>query len=106
MDINHKLDLIQKLRKEQAVREQECYRNYCRENRQVQPTLYDVNKGKINSFRLRFLLAILLFLCFFLLEQRNIKIWEIDADKIADYIGENTVFDSEMFDKSIKLFDK
>ena len=69
LDIEHKLDLIQQIHREQAGNE-------------LQGTWFA-------SFHLRLLLAMLLFLCFFVMEKKKIEIYGISYTEIVEYIDSN-----------------
>ena len=92
MDINRKLNVIQEMRREQIRREREIY--YPEYRRGIWDKKAEENEGKtlFLHFRLRLLIAILLFFCFFMMEQRMIKIGEIGYMEIEQYIGENCYF--------------
>ena len=106
MDIEDKLNLIQQLHREQEENERNIYHNlryrnydrkwndfsvcddgyYKRDDSQNQ----EVQGSWIASFRLRLLLAVLLFLCFFVMEKKNIKYGEIGYQEVVEYIGSNS----------------
>lgn len=105
MDIEHKLDLIQQIHREQEENERLInsnlkQRNYNREN--YTPGIYDYRGHGRNfseeqdlqgawfaSFRLRLLLAVLLFLCLFTMDKKEIEIGGIGSVEIIDYIEKN-----------------
>ena len=72
MDIEHKLDLIQQIHREQGENE-----------------LYIYDKSWMASFLFRLLIAVLLFLCFFVMDKKEIVYKEIGSSKIVQYISEN-----------------
>lgn len=77
LDIEQKLDLIQQIHREQEKNE----RYYRKES-----------EGQVSwsaSFRLRLLLAVLLFLCFFVMEKKQVEVGGICSSDIVDYIGSN-----------------
>jgi len=89
VDIDSKLSVIQEMRREQIRRERE---SYYPEYRRMPERLRVENEKEGHwflSFRLRLLIAILLFFCFFLLEQKEIKIGGIGTVEITEYLGEN-----------------
>ena len=79
MDIEQKLDLIQQIHREQAESERNFYRKY----NHKEPVYYDYGVYEIKqseeneriswavSFRLRLILAIVLFMCFFVMEKKE-----------------------------------
>ena len=89
MDIDSKLSVIQEMRREQIRRERESYYpEYRRMN--VGKTIENPKESHwFLSLRLRLLVAIFLFFCFFLMEQKDIRIGEIGAVEIVEYIEKN-----------------
>ncbi|MBQ9989500.1 MAG: hypothetical protein IJP31_00945 [Lachnospiraceae bacterium] len=93
MQLEEKLALIQKMRQNEQ-------RNY--ERMGVCNDSYRYTKGDLqadiwpgeqislfsSSFRLRFLLALFLFLAFFYLDIRQISLGKLDSEWIQHYIGE------------------
>ena len=80
MDIEHKLDLIQQIHREQAESERNFYRKYnYREPVYHDYGVYGKSRSEeketiswIASFRLRLLLAVVLFICFFVMEKKEL----------------------------------
>ena len=93
MDINHKLDLIQELRREQSRRERVIYRNYDRSFRGDSSLEEENLKSVFASFRLRLLTAILLFLCFFLMDRKDVSFGEIGKQQIVECISGHIMTD-------------
>lgn len=89
MNIDHKFDLIQELRREQERRERSSYGRYVREYQQEEEN----GNSFLASFRLRMLTAILLFFCFFLMDKKEISFNEIESQKIVECIGNHIVID-------------
>ena len=94
MDIEQKLDLIQQIHREQAESERNFYRKY--NYRQSDYGGYEKNQtvendsiSRIASFRLRLLLAAALFLCFFLMEKKEIVFEGIGCKEIIECISRN-----------------
>lgn len=106
MDIEHKLNLIQQIHREQEENERYIYdslvhRNYSRGLNSADMHMYDYRdydkkylqnqevQGKwLASFRIRFLIAILLFLCFYVMDKKEITYKEVGSNKIVEYISE------------------
>ena len=89
MDIERKLSVIQEMRREQMRRERE---NHYPEYRRSVDLRTMGEEKKVNwlwSLQLRFLIAILLFLCFFIMEQKQIRIGEMGSFEITKYIERN-----------------
>lgn len=85
MNIENKLELIQQIHREQEKNEYRGYgRGYSEE---------EVQGSWFASFRLRLLLAVLLFLCFFIMEKRGIVVEGIGCMEIIEYIGSNITFE-------------
>ncbi|MGN0307624.1 MAG: hypothetical protein ACI4DN_05350 [Lachnospiraceae bacterium] len=92
MELEQKLALIQQIRQKEN-------HNYQR----LGEGSYEYRKGDLygdtwtgeqvslfsSSFRLRFLLAVFLFLCFFYLEIRDISLGNLNGGEIQSYISEN-----------------
>ena len=101
MDIEQKLDLIQQIHREQAESERNFYRKYnYREPAYHEYRAYGENQIQdkepvlsIASFRLRLLLAVLLFLCFFIMEKKEIVFEGVGCPEIVECISSN--FDVE-----------
>ena len=74
MDIEHKLNLIQQIHREQE-----------KNGFQTQ----EIQKKWFHGFKFRFLIAVLLFLCFFVLDKKEIVYEEIGSAEIVEYISEN-----------------
>ena len=99
MDIDHKLDLIQQIRREQAESERKFY---CKGH--YKESVYDDYRweGKkrteeeqifrIASFRIRLLLAMAFFLLFFVMEKKGIEVEGIGCQEIVEYVGKNMDF--------------
>lgn len=94
MDIEHKLDLIQQIHREQAYDYREERRSYSEEQ--------ELQVSWFASFRFRLLVAVLLFLCFFVMEKKEIKYGGIGATEIVNYIDSNINIDklSAFMDKN------
>lgn len=109
LDIEHKLNLIHRIHREQEENERYVFENLrCRGNNgRFQNSEYygyddnyftkdfgikEPNESLFSSFRLRMLFAILLFLCFVIIDRTEITYKEIDSNKIAECISENTEF--------------
>ena len=97
MDIEHKLDLIQQIRREEAESERNLYRKY-----RYKESVYRDYGGhgqkqseekeqisRVASFRLRLLLAVALFLFFFVMEKKEIEVEGIGYKEIVEYVGKN-----------------
>lgn len=104
MDIEHKLDLIQQIHREQEENERYVYdnlrrRNYNKKAYDADTYIFDYNRMDscrqetqifwLASFRFRLLVAVLLFLCFFVMDKKKITYKEIGSNKIVQYISEN-----------------
>lgn len=89
MDINHKLNLVQELRKEQERRERDIYRMDSGRSYGEFSTVQYMDENPFVSFRIRLVVAILLFLCFFLLDKTQMQVGEIDPVEIVEYIDGN-----------------
>lgn len=106
MDIEHKLYLIQQIHKEQEENERYIYdnlrqRNY-RKMAENDAALWGGHKDDYrkdllrdevqslggNSLRFRLLVAILLFLCFFVMDKKEIVYMEVGSNDILRYISE------------------
>ena len=101
MYIHQKFDLIQQIHREQAEDEKSFYRIYQGKNNNVYS--YDQLDGSSkvtssSSFRLRFLLAILFFLMFFAMEQKEIVLEGIGSSEIVEYISCNYEINMPMYD--------
>ena len=95
MQLEEKLALIQRMRqREQRNLEQMgACNDSCRYTKGDLP--YDQwSKEQISlfssSFRLRFLLAVVLFLTFFYLDIRQLSFGELDSDRLQQYISETS----------------
>ena len=89
MNIDSKYNVIQEMRREQMKRERE---NYYTEYRRGSERRNGGDWKEDNwflSFRLRLLIAILLFFGFFLMEQKEVKIGNIGTLEIAEFIEGN-----------------
>ena len=98
MDIEDKLDLVQQIRREQTENERYFYNNL--KGRKYDSYEYG-NYGRyysgeeeqqgtwFASFRLRLLFAMLLFLCFFVMEKKEIAVEGIGCAEIVEYISSN-----------------
>ena len=81
MDIQQKLDIIQQIHREQAENERYFYQNDSKEKE---------NKiSRLASFRFRLLVSVLLFLCFFVIDKKEITYGEIKASRIINHIESN-----------------
>ncbi len=100
MDIEDKLNLIQQLHREQEENERYIYQNYNFKNYnrsdsgyrsygRAHPIEETVPNSWIASFRLRLLLSVLLFLCFFVMEKKGIVFDGIGCTEIVAYIEKN-----------------
>ena len=101
MYIHQKFDLIQQIHREQEENEKSFYVTY----RDKYNDLYSYSQadGSSNvipssSFRLRFLLAILFFLVFFVMEQKKIVVEGIGSSQIVEYISCNYEVNMPMYD--------
>ena len=81
MDIEHKLDLIQKIHREQEENERYIYKKDFQET--------GVEASPFSSFRFRLLVSILLFLCFFIMDKKEIVYGEINSSNIVNHINSN-----------------
>ncbi|MBR4983716.1 MAG: hypothetical protein IKY94_14320 [Lachnospiraceae bacterium] len=78
MDIERKLDLIQQMHREQAENERYIYEKD------------SLGKSsRFTSFRFRLLVAMLLFLCFFIMDKKEIVYGKMDSSKIIEQIESN-----------------
>ncbi len=77
MDIEQKLCLIRQMHREQE--EQERY--YGRDFRDR-----EIKSSGFSSLRFRLLVSMLLFLCFFVMDKKDIVCGKIDSSKIIEYI--------------------
>lgn len=93
MDINHKLNLIQELRREQNRRERDIYKNYNRNIREDVSIQEEYGTSIFSSFRLRLLTAIFLFLCFFIMDKNDVSVGNIGKQQILKCISEYTITD-------------
>lgn len=100
MNIEHKLDLIQQIHREQAENERNFYRRYrYRESDYHDYGVYGRNlteekegNSGIASFRLRLLIAVLLFLCFFLMDKKEVIFEGIGCSEIVECISSNFLY--------------
>lgn len=111
MDIEQKLDLIQQIHREQAENERYVYDNLKRKTyRQESDSPKDRECGisRWSSFRFRLLVAVLLFLCFFVLDKKELVYGEVNSSKIMEQIENNmemedfVVYLKNFFENSIK----
>lgn len=100
MQLEQKLALIQKMRQDESL-------NYQRLGAHSEGS-FRYRKGDLekaswpdsqvslfsSSFRLRFLLALLLFLLFFYMDIRSVSLGMVDSSRIQDYVSENISFSS------------
>ena len=118
LNIEHKLDLVQQIHREQKENEKYIYNNLKQRkyNRGIYNTdAYDYGRYEIDysggqegqvswlaSFRFRLLVAVLLFLCFFVMEKKGIKYGGIGSEEIVEYIDSNMNMDklSAFMDKN------
>ena len=89
MDIDRKLSVLQEMRREQMKIERENYYPLYRRGTEGRKSEFVKEEKWFSSFRLRLLIAILLFFCFFLMEQKELRIGEIGTMEILEYIEEN-----------------
>ena len=107
MDIEQKLDLIHQIHREQEQNERYLYDNLrqrtyhrgTKENDSFWENYgYDdwknwreqnVQTSMGNSLRFRLLVSILLFLCFFAMDKKEITYMEVGSNDIVRYISEN-----------------
>lgn len=103
MDIEQKLALIQQIHREQAENERYVYNNLRRRKYNCGTDYWDEYSGdygkdvykhqsqrnRFGSFRLRLLVAVLLFLCFFIMDKKDIAYREIGSREIVEYVGSN-----------------
>ena len=107
LNIEHKLNLIQQIHKEQEENERYIYnnlrqRNYhkiaengddfyggYKDNFPKDLLRTDVQTLGGKSLRFRLLVAILLFLCFFVMDKKKIVYMEVGSNDIIRYISEN-----------------
>ena len=110
MDIEQKLDLIQQIHKEQVENERYICHNlrknynweegansrdksYYKCYGDSYQTQKEIPGNRMASFRLRLLLAVLLFLCFFVMDKKEIAFEGIDCQEIVEYIESNMEFE-------------
>lgn len=95
MQLEEKLALIQQMRQHESLNSQ---RLGIRNERSYRQTKGEPMAAKrpdsqfslfSSSFRLRFLLAILLFLLFFYMDIRSVSLGTVDSGQIQDYVSEN-----------------
>ena len=101
MDIDRKLSVLQEMRREQMKIERENYYPPYRRGAEGSKSEFVKEEHWFSSFRLRLLIAILLFFSFFLMEQKEVKIGEVGTVEMVKYIEENISL-SDVH----KLFDK
>lgn len=107
MDIEQKLSLIQQIHREQEENERYIYDNLRRrsykQGTEYFPVSYenyekgyrkDFQKAEATrfgfaSFRFRLVAAVLLFLCFLIMDKKEYSLGEITSAKILDYIDNN-----------------
>lgn len=85
LDIEHKLDLIQKIHREQEENERYIYKKDFQET--------GVEASPFSSFRFRLLVSILLFLCFFIMDKKEIVYGEINSSNIVNHISSNIIME-------------
>ena len=111
LDIEQKLDLVQQIHREQEENERYIYDNL--RKRQISRSSavvngYSYDLGCYNgrnfkddeyqmswtiSFRLRLIISVLLFLCFFIMDRKDIVNEGIGSVEIAEYIESNFVIE-------------
>lgn len=106
LNIEHKLDLIQQLHREQEENERSIYRNlksrnYDHERNDLDAYGYSRSYGRNRrteessynnwpaSFQLRLLMAVLCFLCLFVIEKKEIEFYGIGYTEITEYLDSN-----------------
>lgn len=107
MDIEQKLSLIQQIHREQEENERYIYDNLRRRNYKQRAEFFPVSYENYEngyrkdfqkaeaagfgfaSFRFRFVVAGLLFLCFLVMDKKECGLGEITSAKILDYIDNN-----------------
>ena len=108
MDIEQKLDLIQQIHREQAENERNLYRKYHYRESFYNDYGMSGNKqsnekepiSRIASFRLRLWLAIALFLCFFIMEKKDLVFEGIGCIEIIECIS-NDFITLQPYDKNM-----
>lgn len=118
MNIEHKLELIQQMHREQEENERYIYDNLKQKIYRkglYDPDLYSYGydscyrmdfTGKetqiswFASFRFRLLVAVLLFLCFFVMDKKEINYGGIDSIEIVESIDENFSLKDSMFERA------
>lgn len=120
MDIEQKLNLIQQIHREQEENERYVYNNIrMKKSNRMSERFDDFSEGyRIksekdgwehdtqtyggNSLRFRMLVVLLLFLCFFVMDKKEIVYKEIGSKEIIQYISKNmeiqelsTLFDNK-----------
>lgn len=93
MQLEEKLALIQKMRQHERRNYERmggCNDSYGYPKGDLQADTWPGEQVSLfsSSFRLRFLLAVFLFLAFFYLDIRQISLGEMDSERIQQYIGE------------------
>ena len=81
LDIEHKLELIQQIHREQEENERYIYKKNFEET--------GFRASWFASFRFRLLVSILLFLCFFVMDKKEIVYGEINSSNIVNHINDN-----------------
>ena len=97
MDIEQKVDLIQQVHREQAESERNFYRKYnwkgsvYHDSGVSEKYLFKENETAswVASFRLRLLLAVVFFMCFFVMEKKEIVLEGIGYTEIVESISSN-----------------
>lgn len=103
MDIEQKLTLIQQIHREQEENERYIYNNLRKRDNYRGTNHFGEYSGNyvkdvyrhqsqrnwFSSFRFRLLVAALLFLCFLVMDKKNIAYREIGSREIVEYIGNN-----------------
>ena len=89
MDIEQKMDLIQQIHREQMENERNFYKKYNYKERDYSnnQTVENEPSSWVASFRLRLLLAVLLFLSFFVMDKKEIVFEGIGCIEIIECIS-------------------
>ncbi len=95
LEIHEKLELIRQIHKEQEENERALYYRGMDSRSQ---TFSEANGAWSDFFRLRFLLAVLLFLGLFVMEKKDMEIGGLKFGNITEYIGQNMDLEN-LFDK-------
>ncbi len=90
MDIHGKMEVIRQIHKEQEENERALYYRVSDWNHQPQR---EGQGAWFSFFRIRFMLAVLLFLCLFVMEKKKIDIGGLTYMKISEYIENDMDFD-------------